>query len=110
MGVSENPRPLEIQPQTLEKPVEFEETEGPPQQDTDFMVEAFDKAAGQASLEEIEDERPEALERFQKGKKRFQGLLFDQKHPGFQFILGVFGGSGGLENDEKIFAKVIQQP
>jgi hypothetical protein len=62
-------------------------------QDANFGVQAFDKATGQATLEEIQDALPMGLQGLPEGLEAGDMLLLDQEHPGFQ----VFGrGSSAL--------------
>ena len=58
-------------------------------QDPYFVIEALDKAAGEAMLEEIGDRGPIALKRVQEGNEGSAGLLTQQEHPDFEVCLGM---------------------
>src|SRR5260370_37977827 len=74
-----------------------------------FVVEALDKAAGQATLEEIGDRGPIALKGVQERDEGSDGLLTHQEHPGFEVCLGLLSSVGLLEDGKQLLAEGIHQ-
>ena len=66
------------------------------------MVKSLDKATGQATVEEIENERLIAFEGIQKGEERLDILFFDEEHPNLQFISGLLWRGSSLENGKEV--------
>src|SRR5260370_35797391 len=74
-----------------------------------FVVEALDKAAGQATLEEIGDRGPIALQGVQEWDEGSDGLLTHQEHPNFEVCLGLFYSKRFLEDGKQLLAEGIHQ-
>src|SRR5258708_28838348 len=70
-----------------------------------FVVEALDKAAGQATLEEIGDRGPIALKGLQERDEGSDRLLTHQEHPGFEVCLGLLSRLGLLEDGKQLLAE-----
>src|SRR5258707_6217762 len=74
-----------------------------------FVVEALDKTAGKATLEEIGDSGPIALKGVEEGDEGSDGLLTHQDHANFEVCLGLFYSKRLLEDGKQLLAEGIHQ-
>src|SRR5258708_32817556 len=74
-----------------------------------FVVEALDKAAGQATLEEIGDRGPIALKGVQERDEGSDGLLTHQDDPDFEVCLGLLSSVGLLADGKQLLSVGLHQ-
>jgi hypothetical protein len=89
---------LQIQEQALKEVGEIENPESAAFEHLEFIVQAFDEAAGEAVHKEVGDFIEGMNQGFQKRLKPGERLLTDEKDPGVEFRLGWGFGKRALKN------------